>query len=129
MYATLKFIHVSSAVLTLAGFVLRGYWMLSGSGLLARRSVRIAPHVIDTVFLLSGIGLILQMRLQVLQNDWLLIKFAALLAYILLGAVALTRGRTRSIRLSAFVLALLTFGYIAGVALGKSAASWLSFIR
>jgi uncharacterized membrane protein SirB2 len=126
MYWLLKYLHISMAVLTISGFALRGCWMLSGSSWLARKSVRIAPHLIDTVFLLSGIALVAIARLPVLQLPWLLAKFGALLVYIVLGAIALRRGRTRKSRAVAFALALLTFAYIVGVALNKSVASWLA---
>lgn len=126
MYSTLKFIHVGTAILTISGFALRGYWMLSKSTNLHRRLVRIAPHVIDTVFLLSGVGLILSLRLQVLDHPWLLTKLILLVVYVLLGTVALKRGKTANIRASAFLLALATFAYIVGVALNKSVWSWFA---
>jgi len=129
MYSTLKLIHISAAILTISGFVLRGIWMLTGSSNLEWRVVRIAPHIIDTVFLLSGIALIWTLKLPVLNQPWLLTKFVALLAYILLGTIALKRGKTRRIRVSAFVLALLTFAYIAGVAMSKSMSSWLAYLQ
>lgn len=127
MYLTLKYLHVGAAVLTLTGFVVRGYWMLVESAALQRLWVRVAPHVIDTVFLLSGVGLILELRLPVLNQPWLLTKFGALLAYVLLGTIALKRGRTKQIRAAALVLALLTFLYIVGVALSKSMSSWAAW--
>lgn len=128
MYLLLKYVHVSMAALTISGFVLRGYWMLAGSALLERQSVRVVPHVIDTVFLLSGIALIAALGVAVLRQPWLLAKFAGLLIYIVLGAIALRRGQTRRIRSTAFILALGTFAYIVGAAVCKSAASWLVFI-
>lgn len=128
MYSTLKLIHVTAAILTISGFFLRGIWMLLESPNLERRLIRIAPHIIDTVFLLTGIGLIWTLRLPVLNQPWLLTKFAALIAYILLGTIALKRGKTRSVRMTAFVLALLTFAYIGGVALSKSMGSWLNLL-
>ena len=124
MYSTLKLIHVGAAIVTISGFALRGYWMLTSSTNLHRQLVRIAPHVIDTVFLLSGIGLILSLRLQVLEHPWLLAKFFLLVVYVLLGTVALKRGKTANIRMGAFVLALATFAYIVGVAMNKSVWSW-----
>ena len=127
MYSTLKLIHVSAAILTVSGFILRGMWMLANSPNLQRRIVRIAPHIIDTVFLLSGIGLIWTLHLPVLNQPWLLTKFVALIVYILLGTVALKRGKTRTIRMTALVLALMTFAYIGGVALTKSMESWLAW--
>lgn len=128
MITTLKLIHVGSAILTICGFVLRGYWMLSGSPNLRVRFVRVAPHVIDTVFLLSGIGLIVALNLPVLSQDWLLMKFVALVIYIVLGAIALGRGKTLGVRSTAFVLALMTFAYIVGVALSKSTLSWFALV-
>ncbi len=124
-YESLKLIHIFSAVATISGFLLRGIWMLRGSILLQHRLSRVLPHIVDTVFLLSGVGLILELHLQVMQNDWLLMKFAALVMYVLLGTVALKRGSTLKVRVVAFLAALLTFAYIAGVALSKSLQSWL----
>ena len=56
-YFALKHLHVTFAVLSGAFFLLRGIWMLSGSTLLQRRWVRIAPHVIDTLLLASAVVL------------------------------------------------------------------------
>ena len=127
MYSTLKIIHVSAAILTISGFILRGMWMMSGSPLLQRRIVRVSPHVVDTILLLSGIALTQTLSLPVLKQPWLLAKLAALLVYIVLGMIALRHGKTREIRTTAFLLALATFAYIAGVALSKSLTSWLAF--
>lgn len=96
--------------------------------MLHRRVVRVAPHIVDTVFLVSGIGLVLQMHLQLLQQDWLMVKLAALLFYIGFGILALRMTLPIALRFSAFVAALATFGYIVGVALSKSPQSWLSLI-
>lgn len=125
-YTALKTVHLSLAGLTIAGFVLRGIWMMRGSALLDARPVRILPHVVDAVFLLSGIGLVVTLRLEVLASNWLLAKLVALVAYVVFGAIALRRGRTRAIRIGAFVLALISFAYIVGAALNKSPASWLA---
>lgn len=124
MYSTLKLIHLSAAIVTISGFALRGFWMLTESPNLQRRLVRIAPHIIDTIFLISGIGLILSLKLQVLAHPWLMTKLFALVVYVVLGTIALKRGKTPNVRLSAFLLALGTFAYIVGVALNKSVWSW-----
>ncbi len=128
MYETLKLTHVAAAMLTILGFMLRGYWMFSSSPMLRLKVVKILPHIVDTVFLLSGIGLIITLKLPVLSQNWLLMKFVALVAYIVLGAIALGRGKTMRTRTTAFVLALATFAYIAGVALSKSTASWSAIL-
>ena len=53
------------------------------------------------------------------MHDWLTAKVLALIAYIVLGAIGLKYGRTRKIRIAAWVAALLTFGYIVAVALTR----------
>jgi uncharacterized membrane protein SirB2 len=114
------------AVLTISGFIVRGAWMLSGSVNLDRKLVRILPHIIDTVFLLSGIGLIVLLQLPIIGSPWLIAKLTALIVYIMLGTIALRRGKTMRVKAIAFVLALLTFAYIVGVALSKSVWSWMA---
>ena len=102
MYEILKNVHIITAALTICGFVLRGIWMLRDSALLTAGPTRILPHIVDTLFLLSGIGLIWVLNLPVLKQSWLLVKFVALIAYVVLGTIALRKGRTRRIRVAAF---------------------------
>lgn len=127
MYLTLKFIHMTCAILTIVGFLLRGYWIMTSSAWSQHRLTKIAPHVIDTLFLASGIAIIFELHLQVMQNSWLLAKLAGLVVYILLGVVAFRLGRTAQIKAIAFVAAVSVYAYIVGVALNKSVASWLAY--
>jgi uncharacterized membrane protein SirB2 len=128
MYLPLKYAHLAFAVASISGFVLRGFWMMSGSALLRHKAVRIAPHVVDTLFLVTGIALVLQLALPVMHSPWLLAKFAGLVVYVVLGAIALRRGATMPIRQVAFVGALSAFAYIVGAAVSKSPASWIAFL-
>jgi uncharacterized membrane protein SirB2 len=128
MYLLLKYIHLALAITAISGFVVRGYWMLTESARLSARATRIAPHVVDALFLLTGIAMVYQLSLPVLQTPWLLAKFTGLAAYIVLGAIALRRGPTLQVRLLAFVGAISAFAYIAGCALSKSPFSWLAFL-
>ena len=127
-YLVFKSLHVVTAVASISGFVLRGYWMLRESAMLQRRVVRIAPHAVDTVFLLSGLAMLWLLHLNPFTQSWLLAKFAGLVAYILLGTVAIRRGPNRQVRAVAFVSAVSVFAYIAGVALTKSPLSWISYL-
>ncbi|MDH3333703.1 MAG: SirB2 family protein [Gammaproteobacteria bacterium] len=127
LYLILKYAHVVAAVTTISGFVLRGYWMLVDSKKLQHPVTKIAPHIIDTVFLLAGIGLIWLLHLEPLKHPWLIAKFTGLVVYVLLGTVAIRRGPTKQIRTIAFASAVAVFAYIVGVALTRSPLSWLSF--
>ncbi len=127
-YLLIKSLHMFTALATISGFVLRGYWMMSRSDYLQLRITRIAPHVIDTVFILSGIAMVWLLQLDAFSQPWLLAKFAGLIVYVVLGTIAIKRGPTMQIRIIAFVAALAVFAYIVGVAMSKSPASWLSLL-
>lgn len=119
-YATIKLVHTGAAALSISLFALRGAWMLHSPQRLQRRWVRIVPHAIDTALLVSALWLAWQMGAEGTRG-WLWAKVVALVAYIVLGTIALKRGRTRRARVVAFAAALATFGYIVSVAITKSA--------
>lgn len=89
--------------------------------------IRVTPHVIDTVFLLSGIAMLVMLSLNPLTQSWLMAKFAGLFAYIVLGMIALRRGPTPASRQLAFFGALAVYAYIVGVAMTHSPLSWISY--
>ena len=122
----LKTVHITCVTLSITGFVIRSLLMVSGSDLIWRRWVRTAPHFIDTLLLISGVWLAVQLHVQLLETPWLLAKLAALLAYIVFGAVALRYGKTLSQRMLA--LALLAFGYIVLVALNRTPIPYDPFV-
>jgi uncharacterized membrane protein SirB2 len=120
-HATLRLLHQASALLSLCGFVLRGALMLVDSPLLHRRWMRSWPHIIDTLLLVSGIWMAVNLQLHPGNSPWLAAKLIALLLYIGLGFFALRLGKTRRIRTGAFIAAIACFGYIGLVALTRSA--------
>ena len=125
MYAALKLVHVGAVVLSGAGFVIR-YVMTLWGPLPDRALVRVAPHVVDTVLLGSALALAWTGGFNPLRVPWLEAKLAGLVLYILIGTIALRRGRTRRARAAAFAAALLAYGYIVTVALTKSPLGPLS---
>ncbi|MBS1189379.1 MAG: Invasion expression up-regulator, SirB [Rhodocyclaceae bacterium] len=119
-YLAIKHLHITCAILSGFGFCLRGFWMLNGSALLQARWVKVVPHVVDSALLGSALSMVYLSSQYPFVQPWLTAKVFGLLTYILLGMVALKRGRTQRIRGAFFVLALLAFGYIAGVALSRN---------
>jgi uncharacterized membrane protein SirB2 len=115
-YTALKTLHLATIALTLALFLLRGIWMMADSPRLKARWVRVVPHLNDTLLLASGIGLAVLLQQYPLVHGWLTAKLFALIAYIVLGTVALKRGKTKSQRIAAWIAALLVFGYMVAVA-------------
>ena len=127
MYLIVKYIHMAFATLTIIGFLLRGYWRISGSNLHQNRAMKVVPHAIDAMFLATGVWLIVMLKLNPMQHPWLLAKFVALFAYVGLGMVAFRFGRTPAIRLIAFVGAVASFAFVVGAAIVKSPLSWLAY--
>lgn len=119
-FELLKLLHMSCAFLSIGGFTLRGYWMVTDDPRLRRRATRVLPHLLDTLLLGSAIGMLMIWQVNPFSLNWLSAKIIALLLYIGLGMVAFRFGRTRQIQLVAFGLALLTAAYIVAVAYTKS---------
>jgi len=122
--AIIKYIHISCVLLSFTLFFLRGIWMLRSSAMLQQRWVRVLPHLIDTLLLLSAITLAYQLSISPLSSSWLMAKIVALFLYILLGTIAIKRGRTKTIRLSAWISAQLVFLYIVATAVAHNPLPW-----
>ena len=109
-------LHALAVVLSLIGFVTRGTWMLAGSAMLGRKWVKITPHVVDTVLLVSAlVAAWLLFWRHGAHPDFLTVKIVGLIVYIGLGLVALRFGKSRGLRASAWLLAILVFAYVAVV--------------
>ncbi|SAL68991.1 SirB2 family protein [Caballeronia telluris] len=114
-FLPLRAVHMTFAALSIASFFVRWLWMLLDSPLLHKRVTKIAPHVVDTALLLSAIALVAIIGFGA-NAAWLSAKIAGLVVYIVLGTLALKRGRTKAVRAFTGVLALATFAFIASVA-------------
>ncbi|POZ61109.1 SirB2 family protein [Chromobacterium alticapitis] len=120
-YLIVKHAHMGFAFLSVLLFAARGALVLSGRGhLIQNKPLRILPHVIDTLLLGCAIALVVMGGWPILQSPWLMAKIAGLVAYVVLGSIAL-RGQTPRARLLAFIAALAVVGYIALVAVTKMA--------
>ncbi|SDI00399.1 SirB2 family protein [Nitrosomonas sp. Nm132] len=124
-YTLLKLVHISSVMLSYLLFLTRGIWMMRASAQLQQRWVKIMPHVIDTVLFSSAIMLAILIQQNPLVDSWLTAKVVGLLIYIGLGMVALRFGKTRIVKVSAWIMAQLVFFYIVLVALTKNPAIFL----
>lgn len=119
-YLALKHLHVTCVVLSGLGFCLRGAWMLRESPLRQHRLTRVLPHIVDSLLLGSALSMAWLSGQYPFVNGWLTAKLCGLLAYIVLGMMALKRGRTQAIRTRYFGLALLAYAYIVSVALTRN---------
>jgi uncharacterized membrane protein SirB2 len=112
-----KNIHITCVASSYALFFLRGVWLIQGSPKLRQRWVKIVPHVMDTLLLVSAITLAIGIQQYPGVDAWLTAKVAGLFFYIGFGMMAFRFGKTMRARISAWVAAQLVFFYIVAVAL------------
>jgi uncharacterized membrane protein SirB2 len=127
-YALLKTIHQSAVVISFAGFLVRGVGMLNDAAWLRHRAVKTLPHVVDTILIVSAVWLAWILRLTPANAPWISAKIIGLLVYIAVGMIALRFGRTKGVRASAWIGAMLVFGYIVSVAITKDPRGFLIWL-
>jgi uncharacterized membrane protein SirB2 len=127
-YALLKTIHQAAVVISFAGFFVRGVGMLNDAAWLRHRAVKTLPHVVDTILIVSAVWLAWILRLTPANAPWIGAKIIGLLVYIAVGMIALRFGRTKGVRASAWIGAMLVFGYIVSVALTKDPRGFLLWL-
>lgn len=120
MYFAFKHIHMLCAVISIISFIVRGALAIQGSSILQKKWIRIAPHIVDTLLLLSAIGLMVSIQQYPFVNSWLTAKLLGLIVYIFLGVVTLKIAKSQPVRIVSYVLAIATFCYIASVAVTKT---------
>jgi len=111
-------IHLTFILLSIFSFVGRVILSETHPILLKQPIFKIAPHVIDSLLLLSGIILVFQGSWLSGENAWLVGKIMGLLGYIGLGVITLRiRGTNRWL---AFASAMACFVYIGIVSVTKN---------
>ena len=118
-YAAWKLLHQGAVALSITGFVARGLGSFTQAAWVRQRVARTAPHVVDTLLLLSALVMAWTLRLTPGNAPWLMAKIAGLLLYIGLGLLALRPGRPLPLRIAAWAAALAVFGWIVSVAITK----------
>ncbi|WP_370978161.1 SirB2 family protein [Agaribacterium sp. ZY112] len=123
-FILLKHLHVWCVVLSVMLFCVRLSWLRKQNELLKKRIVRILPHLIDNLMMISGIGMMLILHYHQYLPNWLALKLVLLGSYIMFGLLAMRKKQARLITSS---LALLSVFTIVWLAINKPALSFLTF--
>jgi uncharacterized membrane protein SirB2 len=115
-YLGLRAAHIGLALLSVSIFILRGGLMLADSAVRHSPWLRYPSMFVDTLLLTAALMLTTVIQQYPFTTDWLTMKVALLVVYVVLGSIALKRGRSRTARAAAFVAALLAVGFIFSVA-------------
>lgn len=116
LYYWVKQVHVYSVLLSFTLFLARGAWVLSGRRLPRQLFLRTLPHAVDTVLLTSALWLTAIIQEFPFREPWLTTKVLLLIAYIVLGSLALKRAASRTGQVTAFVAASIVFVFLFSVA-------------
>ncbi len=116
-YVIFKHLHMTAVALSGLLFMVRGLWLLQGSAQLQAKWVKITPHVVDTLLLVSAIAM-----LVVAQQfpAWVHVKITLLVVYIGLGLMAFKKAKTQGQKLTFLLAAMAVYMFLISVALTKS---------
>ncbi|MGH1463694.1 MAG: SirB2 family protein [Neptuniibacter sp.] len=124
-YLAIKHIHLTCILLSLILFMIRGTWTLFYPAKMQQKWVKVLPHIIDTVLLISGLTLAFLLQQYPFVDHWLTAKVLALCLYIGLGSYVIKSSSPRQYKLMVFLAALGTFAYIVSVALNHHPFPWI----
>lgn len=127
-YPAIKSAHVALVLTSGCLFALRGLLRIAGSEAGNGRPVRLLSAAIDTLLLVGGVSLIFVLRLNPATTAWLATKLLLLVAYIVLGSLALRRARTSGRRALAFAAALACFASMYAIARAHDATAPLRWL-
>ena len=111
MYSAVKHIHLTVIAISVILFLLRFIWTLMQSEMLQKKWVKVVPHIVDTLLLLSAGTLCVLLSQYPFVDGWVTEKLLGLLMYMFMVALALKIAKT---------------GFMRGVGL-VGAVSWLAF--
>ncbi len=124
MYFAIKHLHLLLIGLAVLMFMLRFYWLQTGSGrAVSARTLRLSGWL-NGLVVLSGVLLCMVLDLNPLNNatPWLSEKLTAILVVAFLAMMALRLARSNGIRWFAFLGALGWLFFIAKLAVYKQAS-------
>ncbi|ELR63426.1 Protein sirB2 [Photobacterium marinum] len=125
MYAAFKHLHMTAIALSVLLFVARYLMVMANSSLIEKKFLKVTPHVVDTLVLLTGIVLIFMTGFMPFteSGSWLTQKLSCVLAYIALGYFTLHHGKNKVFKTFAFLGSL---GWV--MAAAKIAVTKTSFL-
>jgi len=121
LYPAVKHLHLTLIAVSVLFFVVRFVLHLRQSALMGKKVFKVAPHVIDTFLLLSGLVLCFMIKQYPFVDPWLTEKIGAVVAYIALGVIAIKANRNKLFKVFAFLGAIGWLVYAAKLAHFKQA--------
>ena len=119
-YPQIRAVHIAAVIASGLLFLLRGAAVQLGAKWAMAAPLRYLSYSIDTVLLTAALMLVTIQHQYPFVHGWLTAKVVLLVVYVVLGSFALKRGRTRTVRVSCWVTALLVYLFIVSIARAHS---------
>jgi uncharacterized membrane protein SirB2 len=116
-FPLIKTLHIIFVTGSYALFLTRGIWSMNDSPIMQTRWIKIVPHVIDTLLLISAAALAVIIHQYPFVDAWLTAKVVGLLLYVAFGFVGLRGNMSKAVRIPAWLAAQAVFAYIVLVAI------------
>lgn len=125
-YLPIKYVHISAVLISGGLFFVRGLLLLNGQTWAMAAPLRYLSYSIDTVLLTAALMLVTLLPSIVFKNGWLVVKLSILVLYVVLGSVALKRGRNLRTRWVCFFSAAMSYIFILSIAYTHQPWGWFS---
>lgn len=123
MFSAFKHLHMTMAILSMALLLIRFVMAMRTADALNHKFLKIVPHVIDLLFVLSIVTLITQVDISLYPQGFFGEKALMFILYIVFSVIAVLslRGRlSPKLRVPSGVLALLAWLWAVHVAFSKA---------
>jgi len=119
MYELVKYTHLTTIVLSVVLFLLRFVLNTMQSVTLQRKWLKVVPHIVDTLLLVSAATLCVMLKQYPFVDAWVTEKLIALVMYVFMVTLALKLGHTGFMRGIGLIGALSWIAYAGMVAVSK----------
>lgn len=116
----LKHLHMMLAVISITLFTLRFIWLMTSSDKQRYLRVQRSTYVIDSLLLVIGLTMAVQLSISPLEQWWFAEKLIAILAYIFTGYYTLKIARNRTMRIFGYLGAMGWVMLVVRLAMTKS---------
>ena len=112
----LKYLHIVSVAASFGLFFLRGLWVMQSYPDSQEKWVRILPHAVDSILVLSALAMLATSPLKGWPGDWLTVKLALIVIYAMLAWSLFRAARGLAAKILAWLLGLLVLLFITTIA-------------
>lgn len=115
-----KHLHLTAIALSFALFAIRFVLVMKSSPMLQKKWLKITPHIVDTLLIISIVMLCVELSVYPFANEWATSKLIGLVLYILSVAFALKWARNNVMRIVGFAGAIAWLTITASIAVSKN---------